>query len=112
MAEVKFALRADRLRALREEHGWSQRELARLCGFGEGQVRKYELEGNDPSSTHLKRMAELLGVSLDFLVGLTDDPRGHVGDGTLTYDEENILGTFRRDGWSGVFKLGAERIAK
>lgn len=108
----KTALRADRLRSLREQRGWSQRELARLCGFGEGQVRKYELESNDPSSTHLKRMAELLEVSLDFLVGMTDDPRGHVGDGTITNDEYSILETFRREGWPGVIRLGGERLSK
>jgi len=110
--ENKIALRVDRLRELREQRGWSQRELARRCGFGEAQVRKYENSETDPSSTYLKLMAEQLDVSTDYLLGMSDDPRGQFGDGKINDDEQAMLNTFRRDGWPGILRLGAEQISK
>lgn len=109
---TKIALRPDRLRKLREQQGLSQRGLARLCGLGEAQVNKYENGQFDPSSGYLKVIAEKLGVSTDYLLGVTDDPRGHFGDGTLNDDERDMLDTFRREGWTGVIRLGAERLAR
>ena len=106
------ALRIDRLRQLREEHGWSQRELARLCGFGDAQIRKYEIGMSDPSATYLKLMADHLGVSTDYLLGNTDNPHIHLGNNDLSSEEIIIVETFRRDGWSGVIRLSAEHVTK
>lgn len=87
---MRTALRADRLRMWREKHGWSQRELARLCGLGEAQVNKYENGQTDPSAKYLKAIAEKLGVSTDYLLGLTDSPHGQLGD-TLKAEERRLL---------------------
>jgi len=105
-------LRIDRLRTIREQRGLSQRELARLCGIGETQINKYETGLSDPNVESLKLMAKELYVSTDYLLGITDDPRGHFGDGQLDEDERIIVNTYRRDGWTGVIHLGAERLSK
>ncbi len=105
-------LRIDRLRTIREQRGLSQRELARLCGIGETQINKYETGLSDPNVESLKLMAKELYVSTDYLLGITDDPRGHFGDGQLDEDERIIVNTYRRDGWPGVIHLGAERLSK
>jgi len=102
----------DRLRTLREQRGWSQRELSRLSGVGESLIRKYEAGISEPSAASLKSIAEQLNVSTDYLLGITDEPSGHLGDGKITDEESQMLDTFRRDGWPGVFRLGAERISK
>ncbi len=107
-----MALRIDRLQALREQKGWSQRELARRCGLGESMIRKYESTQTDPTTSSLKQIAEVLGASSDYLIGITNDPRGHMGDGVLNPDENLVLNTFRQDGWTGIARLGVERIAK
>ena len=108
----KIALRTDRLRRLREEHGWSQRQFARRCKVSDAQVNKYERGEVDPSSTYLKRIAEQLGVSTDYLLGMTDDPRGYFGDNKLSEDEYRMLEAFRRAGWPAVILMGAERISE
>jgi transcriptional regulator with XRE-family HTH domain len=82
--------RIDRLRQARQERGWSQRELARQCGLGEAQVNKYEKGHNDPSATYLAIIAQALGVSADYLLGLTDNPRGELGD-TLKPEQRQLL---------------------
>jgi len=107
-----MTLRTDRVQSLREQRGWSQRELARLCGIGESVIRRYELGISEPSMASLKLLAETLQVSADYLLGTTDEPRGHWGGGNITDEESEMLDTFRRDGWPGVFRFGAERISK
>lgn len=107
-----MGLQIDRLRTCREQRGLSQRELARLCGFSATRIYGYESGQNDPTSNALALMAQQLEVSSDFLLGMTDDPHGHAGDGTITDDERAMLDIFRRDGWTGVIHLGAERLSK
>ncbi len=112
MARDQAALRIDRLRQVRERHGWSQRELGRLCGIGEAQVGKYESGENEPTATKLKIIAEKLDVSIDYLLGTTDDPRPPLSPGELNADERDLLNTYRNDGWPGVLHMGADQIAK
>jgi len=104
-------LRVDRLRTIREQRGLSQRELARLCGLGETQINKYESGLSDPNVESLKLMAEKLGVSTDYLLSITDEPRGHLGDGQLDESERVMLNTYRREGWQGVARLSVEHLS-
>ncbi|MEP7284851.1 MAG: helix-turn-helix transcriptional regulator [Chloroflexota bacterium] len=90
---MKSALRVDRLRVLREQRGWSQRELAQHAGLGDTQINKYETGMHDPSATSVKAIAEQLGVSADYLLGLTDHPRGSYGD-TLTPEESKLIAAY------------------
>lgn len=112
MTEAVNLIRVDRIRELRESHGWSQRELARRCGMGLAQIHRYETGLTDPTATNLKILADRLGVSTDYLLGLSDNPRGQAGDTELTEDERRVLETFRRDSWAGIIHLGADRLAK
>lgn len=100
------------MREAREALGISQRELARRCGISEAQISKYEKGTIDPSSTFLKNIAEALNVSADYLLGLTNEPRGHLGDDLVTEDEESLLHSFRREGWAGVAQLLVEQLRK
>jgi transcriptional regulator with XRE-family HTH domain len=107
-----ISFRTDRLKLLRKQRGWSQRELARFCGLGETVVNKYERAVVDPSATTLKIMAEKLGVSADYLLGLTDDPQGCSDVGGLSDDERIMVHAYRRDSWPGVIRVAAERITR
>lgn len=108
----QFALRTDRLREARERLGWSQRELARRCGIGEVQINRYEKGQSDPSSSYLKLIAEVLGVSANYLLGLTDESLDHVDDTSLASDERAMVDAYRRAGWPGVARLMAEMMEK
>ncbi len=109
--QIPIKLKAERLRALREQREWSQRELARLCGFGETQIRKYEAGMVDPSATNLGLMAEVLGVSTDYLLGRTDSPQVHINENELNQDETLMVDLYRREGWSGVARLSVEKLS-
>lgn len=64
----------DRLKALRQERKVFQRDLAALLGIT---LRAYQLyEGNNgyPTVPGLIALADYFGVSLDYLVGRSDNP--------------------------------------
>jgi transcriptional regulator with XRE-family HTH domain len=103
-------LRVDRLKALREERGWSQRELSRHCGLSLSAINFYERGEVEPSAKHLKKMAEVLGVSTDYLLGLSDYPTAQFGSSEINDDERAIIQAFRRGSWRGVIQVAAQRL--
>jgi transcriptional regulator with XRE-family HTH domain len=103
-------LRADRLRSLREQQGWSQRELAKRCGFSDALIRKYESENIEPSVPALKKVAEELKVSVDYLLGMSDDPSVRPKLVGLDETEIAMIENYRRDGWIGVLSLVTEKL--
>ncbi|MHB8627847.1 MAG: helix-turn-helix domain-containing protein [Aggregatilineales bacterium] len=108
----KIGLRLDRLRTIRAQRGLTQRELARRSDLSDSMIQKYESGINDPTSYTLKLIAEQLEVSVDYLLGMTDDPRIQVRDPSLDDNERAMLEVYRREGWTGVIRLGAERLSK
>lgn len=65
---------ADRVKQLRNEHGWSQGELAEQVGADPAQISRYENGRITPSADALVRLAETFDVSCDYLL-LEDVPR-------------------------------------
>ena len=64
----------ERIRQLRKEAGWSQAELAEKIGADAGRVNKYEAGRMAPAAESLVRLAEVLNVSIDYLL-IDDVPR-------------------------------------
>jgi transcriptional regulator with XRE-family HTH domain len=107
-----MGLRVDRLRTLRELRGFSQRELARRCGLSDTQIFKYENAVTDPTAHNLATIADQLGVSTDYLLGRTDDQNAILSDGSITTEEQAMIEIFRREGWPGVIRMGADRVSR
>jgi transcriptional regulator with XRE-family HTH domain len=105
-------LRVDRLREARDRRGWSQRELAERCGLSEVQVYRYENGKSDPSASHLRHIAEQLGVSADYLLDLSSNPHGQLLETDLSKDEGDLVEVFRQEGWIGVIRLGTDQVRK
>ena len=59
----------DRLREEREAKGLSQAELGRMLGVAGPTVHRYESNDRRPDPDMLVRLAELFGVSVDYLLG-------------------------------------------
>jgi transcriptional regulator with XRE-family HTH domain len=59
---------AERLRALRKQRNLSQSELAQLVGVHHNHIGRYERSESRPGATTLKRLADALGVSTDYLM--------------------------------------------
>lgn len=65
--------KGERLRRIREERGWSQERLGKVIGVSRSAISKIE-KGTvaDPKAVQIKKMAEALGVSAEWLAGWTD----------------------------------------
>ena len=59
----------ERIRHLRQEKGWTQRELARRAGLKPSGLSKYELGIYQPSLAAVKALAGALGTTTDHLLG-------------------------------------------
>lgn len=67
----------ERLRILRRLQGLTQTALGLATGVTEKQIRRYERAENEPTMSALIALADYFGVSLDYLVGRSDDPTRH-----------------------------------
>lgn len=63
-----------RLRDLREDRDLPQRALAELLHVSQATYSRYESGGLDIPSGTLIALARFYGTSIDYLVGLSDDP--------------------------------------
>lgn len=65
---------AERLRKCRKSLGLKQIEVATYCDITEHTYQNYERTTREAKVSILMRIARFYNVSLDYLVGLTDDP--------------------------------------
>lgn len=61
-----------RIRDLREDRDWSQKELSEQLGMSQTGYSKYETGENDVPVRVLVALAEIYGTSVDYLLGRTD----------------------------------------
>jgi transcriptional regulator with XRE-family HTH domain len=59
---------AERLRQLRKQKNWSQTELANRVGVHYNHLGRFERGSSRPSADTLKKLADVLGVSSDYLL--------------------------------------------
>jgi len=58
-----------RIREARQRKGWTQAELGWRSGLRESVICGYERGYHTPSLRHISRIADALGVSVDYLLG-------------------------------------------
>jgi len=64
----------DRLKEIRERRGWSQAELAQKSGLQPTAISHFETGGRSPSFDNLRRLADALNVSTDYLICRSNEP--------------------------------------
>ena len=70
-----------RIRSLRESKGWTQGQLAYHCDTTPAQISRIENnERPGARAVTVALIAQALGTTVDYLVGLTDDPFAQTGD--------------------------------
>lgn len=63
-----------KLRRLRENMGLQQKEVADRLGVNPSAVTRWETGEKRPDLVNLVKLADLYNVSLDYLMGRTDNP--------------------------------------
>ena len=87
---------ANRIKALRQEKGIKQVELARAVSVSQAALSGYETGRYEPDFATLKKIADYFAVSVDYLLG-HDEPPSPSGSGTAPVDREQIMAAF----WGG-----------
>lgn len=74
----------ERLLDLRKDAGLTQDELAEILKINKHSISSYERGKNEPSDAIKIEISKYFHVSVDYLLGLTDDPN-------IYQEQENIL---------------------
>jgi transcriptional regulator with XRE-family HTH domain len=87
-----------RIQQARCLRGFTQQQLADRAGIPSGSISKYECGSRMPGGDNLRKMARALGVSSDFLSGVSDEIGGsRAGDelwkrfAELTSDHRQVV---------------------
>lgn len=87
MTDAKQVLKTDRLIQARKRMQFSQVEFARRLDIDGPHMNKIEKGVHQPSLDLVVKMAILLDISIDYLVGVTDNPEGDLPK-VLTPEQE------------------------
>lgn len=101
--------RVDRLRQTREKRGLTQRELARSCDIGENQINRYESGSGEPSIANLASIAHVLGVSTDYLLGLSELPAATTEE-ALKPEERKLINAYWNGDSATIMELVSARL--
>lgn len=69
-----------RLKDLREEKGESQKTIASYLRVAERSIQYYESGDREPSIINIEKLATYFGVTIDYLLGRSNDPNGNFAD--------------------------------
>ena len=102
-----------RLQALRDKRGLNQEELAKRAHLQATAVSHFETGTRKPSFDNLRRLADALESTVDYLMGRTNEPDGVVTEGDQLFrDFENLTTEERetaRDFMATLAKRSKER---
>ena len=64
-----------RIRDLRQDRDLTQKQIAEAIGMSQTGYSKYETGDNDIPTAILIKLALFYSTSIDYLLGITDDPK-------------------------------------
>lgn len=67
---------SERLKNARKNKGYTQKDLAKLLNVKPVTISAWEVGRNEPSINMLKRIADILGTSFEYLAGVTSQQDG------------------------------------
>lgn len=85
------------LKMLRIEHGWTQTELAKLLNVAKGTVSNWENENRFPDKDMLNKIADTFKVSMDYLLGRTNEEKLTIATPNITKKDIKDHNTFMED---------------
>lgn len=87
------------LKNLRQEDGLTQNQLAKNIGIGQSTIVGYERGDREPTASNLIKYANYFNVSMDYLVGRTDELGAMITSPaakSLSDREKRVLALFRK----------------
>jgi transcriptional regulator with XRE-family HTH domain len=86
----------NRLKELRKERGWTLEQAGAKIGLRKSSYASYETKYRKPTMERLNQLSSLYGVSVDYILGLTEERNGT--------SDRNIRTVFEKEGlhWDGI----------
>ncbi len=86
----------ERLQELRKDFDISQAKLAEILGVSHYTISSYECNRSDPDDISKIKLAKLFNVSVDYLLGLVDEPVSFLRDNSTIiipkdFNEQDIF---------------------
>lgn len=94
----------DRIRWLRNKQNMTQADLAERLDMSDQQVLRWENGKSEPSADAIVKLAKLFNVTGDYLLCLTDDPRGSMAT-ELSQLEWDMIQAFRESNFKNFSAL-------
>lgn len=94
---AKASVFPQRLRDARERAGLTQSELGERVSLSLRQYHRYEAGQSVATGDHLSALARELAVTVDWLLGLVDNPAGHFDGDSLSATEYQLIKALRED---------------
>jgi transcriptional regulator with XRE-family HTH domain len=86
----------ERLVLLRTRFELTQEELASKIGVSKKQVSAWETGPTEPRNDSVVALARFFNVTTDFLLGVTDNEKGHLSKSDLTPEQLKVLAAYDR----------------
>lgn len=102
----------DRLREARERRKLNQSELADKAGLQASAISHFETGTRKPSFDNLRRLADALDVTTDYLLGRVDHPEALAGADRLHRDIERLSAADRTLAEEIIEKLAERNKAR
>ena len=86
----------ERVKDIAKSKGFALTELARRAGIGEKSIYTWKPtkqfpDGIEPKRETLEKVADVLGVSVDYLLGNTDEMHSNKNDENVPVDLDKVL---------------------
>ena len=108
--EDKLKTLAYRVLLSRRDLDWNQEELAERSGISRGHISK--IERGDTTNITIEvafALADALGVSRAYVIGLTDDPYGGIPDSVLNAEERTQVDALTQEFLNLYQQLGEDK---
>lgn len=103
---------AKKIKVLRKTRGYTQQQLADLLGVQRATISNYEIGRRSPHIKELARLAELLGVNLEYFGVCNDDVADLLAKARIVFDDDNIPTEDKAKVYKDILKLYLELDAK
>ena len=96
---------AKKIKILRKTRGYTQQQLADLLGVQRATISNYEIGRRSPHIKELARLAEILGVNLEYFGVSNDDLADLVAKARIVFDDDNIPTEEKAKVYKEILKL-------
>lgn len=96
---------AKKIRILRKTRGLTQQQLADLLGVQRATISNYEIGRRSPHIKELEKLADILGVNLEYFGVLNNDLDELVAKARVVFDDDNIPTDDKAKVYKEILKL-------